>query len=176
MMNTSSSTDAVRHPWTYTKEVTETIRVEDVYPSGIEIPLGYEEIGFGPPKAGQPFLLQSYGTAFTASSRSYDHDLSQPRILLKKKDLCFKVGDCFDVCNEGDYVPISFIRVTEAEPGKRTGRGLVMFRKQKNPDTWGCHDTGITLGKEEKGVIRRPLSRATFDRVFIDKIVNRVPA
>lgn len=89
----SNPVAAKRQPWTYTKE--ETIRVEDMYPGGISIPPGYEEVGFAPPKADQPYVPAYTPRGYRVSSASQDYPPDRPRILLKQKDLCFNVGDCF---------------------------------------------------------------------------------
>lgn len=78
-------------PWQYQKEC--FVHIEDQYPSGTPpIPDGWEAVEFRPPKAGE-YWLSGYSSKKVQASGDYAPEC--PRIILKRKELSFEVGDCF---------------------------------------------------------------------------------
>lgn len=77
-------------PWTVTSAVT----VADIYNTDQPaIPEGWEAEAFRPPVGEENWLNRHNGKVMSMESALYD--ARNPRIVLKRKELSFEVGDCY---------------------------------------------------------------------------------
>ena len=131
----------------------------------------YEAVDFRPPRKGDLFLgVGSAYTLFRDRPSCYDFPQESPRIILKRKELSFGVGDCFKVTSPTHGTIIGYARVVQEDTDK-SGR-LIFFEKLSTG--WTVVDN--QMGSLQRTSSRREISRREFDALFIEKIVNRCPA